>query len=87
MIDITHIKWSEKKIGIALRKLKPGLNQFVITAKDKNGDYLYPGIFTIHREEAIQKYGLAVINKRNLTGIWIPLEDLERSGDVQEVRD
>jgi len=77
MIKITHIKWVGRKIGIALNKLVDGDNDFVITAKNKKGNYIRPGVFTINSTDALTKYGLSVINKNNLRGIWVPLEDLQ----------
>lgn len=68
--------WCQQAIGIAERKLKKGINKFQVTVKDRNGDILYPGIYSIDKDEAIQKYGIRLINKRNLYGIWIPLRDL-----------
>jgi hypothetical protein len=77
VIDITHIQWNKRAIGIALRKLHTGNNAFRVTAKDFRGAEYYPGTFAINREEAIKKYGVSVINKHNLSGLWIPLDDLE----------
>jgi hypothetical protein len=84
MIKITHIMWCKQAIGIAERKLKKGVNQFQVTVKDKNGEPLYPGIYSIDREEAIQKYGMRLINQRNLYGIWVPLKDLIEMEKINE---
>ena len=76
MIKITHIMWCQQALGIAERKLKPGYNKFQVTVTNKAGERLYPITYTINREEAIQKYGLRLINNKNLYGVWIPLRDL-----------
>jgi hypothetical protein len=76
MIKITHIMWCQQAIGIAERKLKPGLNKFQITVKNKAGEKLYPITYSIDREAAIQKYGIKLINNKNLYGVWVPLRDL-----------
>jgi hypothetical protein len=81
MIKITHIMWYKNAIGIAERKLKKGINQFQVTVKNKEGETLYPGIYSIDKDEAIQKYGIRLINQRNLYGIWIPLRDLIEMGN------
>ncbi len=78
MIKISHIKWSGRKIGIALHKLKDGFNEVQITAKDKDGNLRYPNHFIIDRQHVINIYGVSIINKNNLEGIWIPLTDIER---------
>lgn len=77
MIKITHIMYSKKAIGIALHKLKTGINKFTITVRDKSGDKTYPNIYIINKEDAVEKYGISVINKKGLKGIWLPLDNLE----------
>lgn len=80
MINITHIMWGKKgkrSIGIAIRKLMRGDNEFVVSAKSKkNGERYYPGTFVINREQAIEKYGVESINA-GLIGVTIPTDDLE----------
>jgi len=76
MIEITHIKWSGNKIGIALHKLKDGLNEVLITAKNKSGIPYYPEQFIVDKERLIKQYGITTINKNHLQGIWIPINDL-----------
>ena len=78
MIRIKGIMYGAQKIGISLQKLVPGDNDFEITVEDRFGDLLYPGVFTINKEDAIKKYGISVINRRHLEGIWVPLSDLVR---------
>lgn len=75
-IKITHIKWDGYKIGVALHKLKEGKNKVLVTAKDKNGELLYPLPIILDKEEAIDRYGVSIINKNHLQGIWIPLRSL-----------
>ena len=77
MISITHIKWGEKKIGIASHKMLSGNNVFEVTAEGKDGQRYYPGIFSINKAAAIERYGEATINKNGLKGVWVPLKDLE----------
>ena len=77
MLEISGIMWGDKKIGIALHKLTPGLNKFVVTVKDKSGNLLYPNTYCIDRDQAVQKYGVTNINTNNLRGIFVPLADLE----------
>ena len=79
MIEITHIKWAGKKIGIALRKLQHGLNYYTITAVGKDKKRYFPKVYKIDREAAIEKYGVSVINKGDLEGIWVPLSEIEES--------
>ena len=79
MINITHIKWSPpKRIGVALHKLTPGDNVIQITAKNAQGELLYPNPFTVDMEKIIDLYGVTTINKKDLRGVWIPLADVER---------
>ena len=77
MIEITHIKWDGYKIGVALHKLKKGNNRIKITAKDKNGNRYYPKAYVVDKDTLIDKYGVSVINKNSLLGVWIPLREIE----------
>lgn len=81
MIRIKGIMYGERKIGISLRKMVPGNNDFEITVEDRYGDLLYPGTFVINREDALSKYGVCTINKRGLQGVWVPLADLKKKED------
>jgi len=56
MIEITHILWRDRKIGVALWKLRNGANQIKITVKNKYGQELYPDILTVYKDELITKY-------------------------------
>ena len=56
MIEITHILWRDRKIGVALWKLRNGENQIKITVKNKYGQELYPDILTVYKDELITKY-------------------------------
>jgi hypothetical protein len=76
MIEITHIKWSRKAIGVALHKLEEGANTIKITVLDKNKELMYPVPIVTTKGELIAKYGVEEINKNNLLGVWIPLKDL-----------
>jgi len=78
MIKISGIFWSQKKIGIALKSMTLGVNLFEVTVLDRKLERLYPRTFVINRERATEKYGISVINKRGLEGVWIPLTDLEQ---------
>jgi hypothetical protein len=84
MIKITHIKYSNRSIGIAASKKKSGPNKIQITAEDKNGTMLYPEPFRLDREIAIAKYGIQEINKGGLMGVFVPLRDIEE-GTANEV--
>jgi len=60
MIEITHILWKDRKIGVALWKLRNGENQIKITVKNKYGQELYPDILTVYKERSKknkQKFG------------------------------
>ena len=76
-IEISHIMWSNKKIGVALHKMKKGVNIIRITAIGKDGKPYYPETFEVNREEVVVKYGISTINRNNLPGVWIPIADLE----------
>lgn len=71
---ITHILWSKKSIGLGLKALG---REFVVTVKDKAGEFLHPGVFKIEKDKALEKYKLETINNRGLQGVWIPLVDLK----------
>ena len=77
MIKITHIKYSNRSIGIAASKMRSGSNMIQITVTDKNGNLLYPEPFRLDRELAIAKYGIQEINKGGLMGVFVPLKDIE----------
>jgi len=76
MIEITHIMWGEKKIGIALHKMKSGDNDIKITEKDSKGNPYYPHPFVINKEQAISQYGINPIQKNGLPGIWVFIRDI-----------
>jgi len=60
MIEITHILWKDRKIGVALWKLRNGENQIKITVKNKYGQELYPDILTVDKirsKKNKQKFG------------------------------
>ena len=78
MIDITHIKWSNSSIGVAMSKLVPGLNIIKITAKSTSGELYYPNVLVVDKQALMSKYGVTQINKRGLLGIWIPTKDFEQ---------
>lgn len=77
MFQITHAMWSKGAIGIAAFHLIPGDNVFEVTIKTPLTE---PGIFSINRENAIDKYGLESINKKGVIGIWVPFSDLKKMG-------
>jgi hypothetical protein len=77
MIKITHIKWSNRSIGVALHKLAEGENTIKITAKGKDDKEYYPEPFTVEKSALESKYGVETINKNDLLGIWIPLKDIQ----------
>lgn len=78
MIVIRGILWSSNSIGIAINKMVEGDNEYMIDLADKTGKQLYSGIYSINREEAINRYGISVINKKGLKGVWVPLNDMRR---------
>lgn len=78
MITITHILWDGRKIGVALNKLHEGWNRIKITTKNVKGEFLYPGTFVVDKDEIIGKYGVLIINKNGLRGVWIPLKEIDQ---------
>lgn len=75
MIKVTHIKWSNKSIGVALHKLNYGKNTIKITAVGKDGKPYYTTPLVVDRGEIIKKYGVDVIQKNGMEGVWLPLKD------------
>jgi hypothetical protein len=74
-IEIPCILWKTKSVGVALHKLVPGENKILVTAKNKDGDYYYPLPIVAEGVDLIGKYGVEVINKKGLRGVWLPLDD------------
>ena len=76
MIKISHIMYSKKAIGIALNKLSNrGLNTVEITIRNKEGELMYPQRLQLDKEELMGRYEVEIINKNNLLGFWIPIDD------------
>ena len=80
MLIIKGIMWGERKVGLALHKLHSGENEFIIDVKG------YSGVYRVNKEDAINRYGISVINRGNLKGIWIPLDDLERKESKVQIK-
>ena len=76
MIEISGILWSRQAIGVAWNKLRDD-DIIVITVKDKNGKFLHPGEYRVTKLVLLERYGLEVINKNGLEGVFIPRADLE----------
>ena len=72
--EITHIKFSKKSIGIAWSRLKCGWNYFIVTYRNIKGKVEYPGVYRIHRENDLKRFGpVTTINGNGLKGLWVPL--------------
>ena len=78
MINITHILWKRKAVGVALSKLKNGENIINITVKDKSGTRLVADPVKVTKEKLLNIYDIETINKRGLEGVFIPLADITR---------
>ena len=72
-IEITHIKWDGFKIGVALHKMVDGYNKINVTAKNKSGKLIHSEPILLNKQNAIEKYGVSIINKNGLKGVWISL--------------
>jgi len=75
IINISHIMYSKKAIGVALNKMKDGENIIQITVRNSHGKLVYPNELKIDRSTVIDLYGIMSINKHNLQGVWIPIAD------------
>jgi len=54
MISIKTPIWATRSIGIAEHKLHEGENEVEILYKDQSGQRLYPGTFTVLRNQAMR---------------------------------
>jgi hypothetical protein len=84
MINISGIMWKDRRLGIALHKLRPGDNKFKVTVLNCTKEPHFPGIYIINLEKAIEKYGVSIINRNDLRGIWVPLNDLQSMKKIKE---
>jgi hypothetical protein len=84
MINISGIMWKDRRLGIALHKLRPGDNKFKVTVLNCTKEPHFPGVYIINLEKAIEKYGISIINRGDLRGIWVPLNDLQGMRKVKE---
>ncbi len=76
-IEIPCILWKKRAVGVALQKLRAGLNIIKVTAKNKEGELYYPRSIVVHKETAVKLYGIETINQKGLRGVWLPLDLFE----------
>jgi len=75
MIVIRTPYWKFKTISIAEWKLVEGVNEVVITAKNSQGEYFYPGVFTITKQKALTYPAQSI---KGIRMRMIPISDLQR---------
>ena len=77
IIEIPCILWKKRAVGVALSKLRAGLNIIKVTAKNKEGWLYYPRSIVVHKDTIVENYGIEIINQKGLRGIWLPLDLFE----------
>lgn len=78
VIRIREPIWGSKSVGIALYKLKDGLNKVKILYKDQRGRYVYPGTYLISRARALRYDRQKVGSFPQVTLAIIPIADMEK---------